>query len=303
MSCHVIATPLNLLSFYLFKKQKSSPTFLVYMLISLTNTWLSIGSFPYTVVMLTGSRDLAFFNNYVFRAVWTVLWEPSIAFSVFLVLMVTTLRTITIVVKRKITVQKSWVIIATASYAAFIWLEVVVMSFFGNFTTDEDAIPYLNHDVKLFNLILQILSFVELAFPVVPLVILTCLTSSTLLKSAQNPGTSNRSAALKKDATVTVITFTVVFIALKLPLFVCFIRWIPFLVTDYQYDIFGGPNVYLDLYSWPVAYIVLIQVNALTSPLIYLSRMTWFRAGMVRLVTSAGLSSVTRASNTSCNEN
>ena len=295
--CHVIATPLNIISFFLFKKRKCTPTFLVYMLISLTDAWLSLGSFPYTLIMFTGTRNMLLLRNYTFLAVWTVLWEPSVAFAGFLVLTITVLRTVTIVVRKALLIKRRWVVTAIVVYAAFIWLEIIVMGFNGKFITDSDCIPYLIHKNRAVNLFQNVLSMVVLAFPVLPLILLTCVSSVTLVKSAQMPGISNRSATLKIDATVTVILFTVLFIILKIPLIVCYIRWIPFLFYNFDNDIFGGPSIYTQFYGWPVSYILLVQVNAMLSPFIYLSRMRWFRRCFRQLVTEARIPSVARTSN------
>ena len=286
--CHLLGTPLNIISFYLFRQQKNSPIFVVYKLITLTDAWLSIGGFPLTLVMIDGTRDLGFFRNYTFVSVWTILWEPSVSFSMFLVMMVTSVSMIKIT-GRQSGVRMERLVSAIVTYVLFVWTELFVISFFGTFTqSPTEIVPYLLiPDYPALNKSQLILSTLLLALPIIPILIMTGITTVTLVRSAHNHTSSARSASLKMEATWTVITFTVVYIICKLPLVVADIRWIQKIITNFEseFDLLGRPTVYLRCYNWPVAYIILTQISALLNPFIYLVRMSWFRQGARQLVT------------------
>ena len=86
---------------------------------------------------------------------------------------------------------------------------------------------------------------------------------------------------MKNQATVTVLIFTLVYILCNIPVLVSLTRFSIQKASEWTIDIFGEPGVFVNYYIWPLTYITLVQTNSLLNPMIYLVRMSWFRARVV----------------------
>lgn len=297
--CTLIGCPLNLLSFIMFRRQKRSANYLVHMVIALCDSWISFNGIPYALSMLSGSREQVLFGSKVYRTFWAMTWDPFVFFSIYLVLVLSLLRTIKLA-SRLVVIKEQYVIAALVAYATFLGTRVVVaVIFLGEFIIPENnTYPFFvakegYPDVELY------LSIACLTFPPIPIIV-SALISTFVLRSHRNKQGNSKTRKLRHQATVTVLIFTCLYIACNIPVLLSAIRFVTLLATNFTVDIFNGPTVFLEWYIWPLTYIVLVQTNALLNPLVYIVRMSWFRAGVKQLLITRGLiSSGMRAEDTS----
>ena len=285
--CMVIGTPLNLLSFLLFRNQKRTPNYLVHMVIALCDSWISFNGYPYALSMLSGSRQKVLFGNKVFRTLWAMTWDPFVFFSIFLVLVLGMLRTIKLAF-RLVVLREKYVVMVLVTYATFLITRVTVaVIFLGEFVIPPlNTYPFFSPKDGYPNIELY-LSITCLIFPPVPIV-LSALVSAFVLRSRRNQQSRNKK--LRHQATVTVLIFTCLYLTCNIPVLLSAIRFVIQLATSFKVDIFNGPTVFLEYYIWPLTYVVLVQTNALLNPMVYFVRMSWFRAGVKEFLARRGLS-------------
>ena len=297
--CMLVGTPLNLLSFLMFRNQKRSATYLVHMVIALCDSWISFNGYPYAMSMLSGNRDKVLFSNKIYRTLWAMTWDPFVFFSIYLVLVLSLLRTIKLAC-RGVVLREGYVITALVAYAAFLLTRVIVaVIFLGEFVIpDFNTYPFFAPK-EGYPTIERYLSIVCLTFPPIPIVT-SALISAFVLRSRSNQQSKNRK--LRHQATVTVLIFTCLYLTCNIPVLLSSIRFVILLATSFQMDIFNGPTVFLEFYIWPLTYVVLVQTNALLNPLVYIIRMTWFRAGVKALFVQKGLISAAVGPNESGGE-
>jgi len=288
--CTLVGTPLNLLSFFMFRNQKRSANYLVHMVIALCDSWISFNGYPYAVTMLSGNRQPLLFSDKVFRTLWAMTWDPFIFFSIYLVLVLSVLRTVKLAC-RVIVVQERHVVVALVAYATFLLTRVIVaVSFLGEFLIpDHNAYPYFEHR-KGYPTVELYLSIACLIFPPIPIVT-SALVSAFVLRSRRNQQSKNRK--LRHQATVTVLMFTGLYLICNIPVLLAAIRFLIMLATNFKRDIFRKHGdttpVFLKHYLWPITYLVLVQTNALLNPLVYFIRMSWFRKGVQEMFVRRGL--------------
>ena len=116
--CTILGVPANAYSLYFFlNKTRDLPT-CMYIVISATDILTCVMVLP-VGICLSAHRDPLMFDSTVFCSVWGLTWELIPYYSVFLVFMLSFMRTVVLV--RPLTRIKKSVIIATmAIYGTFI---------------------------------------------------------------------------------------------------------------------------------------------------------------------------------------
>ena len=260
------------------------------MIIALCDSWISFNGYPYALSMLSGSRERVLYSSKVFRTLWAMTWDPFVFFSIYLVLVLSLLRTLKLAC-RLVVVQERHVVVALVAYATFLLARVTVaVIFLGEFIIPPlNSYPFFQVKEGYPNVELY-LSIACLVFPPIPIVV-SALVSAFVLRSRRNQQSKNKK--LRHQATVTVLIFTCLYLTCNIPVLLSAIRFVIRLATSFHPDddIFNGPTVFLEHYIWPLTYVVLVQTNALLNPLVYFIRMTWFRAGVRALFVRRGLMS------------
>ena len=276
LTCLLVGTPLNIIAVVYFRRQKPSASSAVYIAIALTDAWISLNGYPYFILMLN-KRKPTLFSNYNFMQFWGISWEPFPYFSVYLVLVISIMRTLKVarplvVIKRRVACA---VILAYAVFLVGRYLIGFLM--FGRYNMDIfDTYPYMKINNAVYEVIDFYLALICIAFPIIPIIISAVICIVTLLK--QSTKTSCQSANKRRGkATVTVLVFTLVYILCNIPVFLCIGRYA--VLTMFHVDLMSGPNqnLFLVRYFWPMTYISLVQLNSLLNPFVYLCRMDDFR--------------------------
>ena len=288
----LIGTPANIISFiYFYRQTPYTALSTLYTVIAATDAWISLNGYPNAVLLLS-SRDPGLFGDYTFRQLWGLTWEPMPYFSVFLVLVISLMRTVKIVWPTHQVKQKH-VVILIGSYAAFLVVRFLVgFSFFGKYGLNElyPEYPYMQITNKTYMAFDLYLSLVSLAFPIVPIIVSASISMTMLILSKKTTASTHRSDKIKNYATVTVLIFTLVYICCNIPVFLCYLRYATWKLSDWKVDIFHGPSVFLDRYIWILTYITQVQLNSFLNPCVYLLRMGKFRSYLKELVTGAATS-------------
>ena len=165
-------------------------------------------------------------------------------------------------------------------YIVYLYLVSSGVLFFGQYILlPYDAYPYMSITSPWYEIVDFYLAVLCMALPIIP--ILAC--SGVCIASLLAPAPTRRNQAptrLRSRATVTVLLFTLVYLACNIPVFMCIARYA--VLSLWHVDFLGsGPDVFLLRYFWPITYISLVQVNSLLNPFVYLYRMCEFRYSVV----------------------
>jgi len=291
--CLVVGTPLNLISFLFFLKQKRTPTFIVYSVIALTDAWICFNGFPHALLMLAQRQPLLF-SNYTFRQVWGLSWSPLPYFSVFLVLMMSVLRAVK--VTQPFRPDLHHVLLIVLTYLACLVAHFSAgLLFFGSYEMrgerrsgqgceyPHEAYPFIHISDAAYTSVELYLAVMLLAAPVVPINISAGVTLAAISKSRRNPASTSHVRELKTRATVTVLLLIAVYTTCNVPVLLCILRYTIFKLSEWSLDILGDEvTVFRSRYMWPLSYVTLVQLNSLVNPLLYFTRMRSFRREVVK---------------------
>ena len=275
--CLLVGTPANILSFLYFRKQAPTASSVLYSVISLTDTWICFNGYP-TAVLLLSNRSPALFEDFTFRQLWGLTWEPFPYFSVSLVLMISLTRTIKIVAPM-VQIKRKHVLIPVIGYAVFLAVRFLVgFIFFGKYEMiPYGTYPFIHITDQTYTNFDLYLAMILLAFPIIPIIVSAAISTTVLMLSKNSSVSTPSTDKVKNQASVTVLIFTAVYIGCNVPVFLCYLRFAIFKLSGWKTDIFNGPSVFLNRYIWLLTYIASVQLNSLLNPCVYFSRMTDFR--------------------------
>ena len=292
--CMLVGIPGNILGLrFFYSKTRAAPdrVTLLYIFICSTDTLTSITHLPVTIAMFRG-RQPGVFNHLLFCALWEVLYTILQKISIFLVLLISTSRTIAIL-KPLYKIRIRTVIYSVVGYLMLLVLIPVVQSaaprLRGEFKYSWDgAYCYYNFERKFehaINLVLvgvpPILTFINLLLSVSSL-----FAAESRRSRMKSPKTKTRIAeAWKYEASITIVMFTSLFLLCNIPLFINLLHNMTTTFFGVEY-----PGVYFSTrfmfwYSWHIAKMESVVVNAALNPLLYYSRMKSFRTWSRQVLT------------------
>ena len=224
-------------------------------------------------------RDPTLFENYYYRQFWGVTWEPIPYYSIFLVLVISVLRTFAMI--KPLTVVPTKLIIGILiGYICFLEIRFWIgMLAFGDYTfSPPSAYCFINITNIHYQKIDLYLAISLYSLPIIPIILSSIISVIFLFLSSLNPVISKNSKRTRKhQATITVLIFTSIYIVCNIPVFITSL-WFS-LIIFYQINILDqdNNNYYLKYYNWLLSYIILVQVNAGLNPIVYFTRMRDFR--------------------------
>ena len=290
--CALVGIPGNIfgLFYFAFKTRRDRVT-LLYIVICGVDTLTSFSHLPVAIALFRG-RKPGVFNNHLFCALWESLYTILQKTSIFLVLLLSVSRTIAIVKP----FYKIRIITVMCSVVAYVFililipvLQYVVIPLRGEFKYSWDgAYCYYNFEMKFehaVNLIMvglpPILTFISFLVSIIRL---------TADRKKVGPGAkAKESQKWKYRASVTIVLFTTLFLVCNLPLFINMLHNMTtrFFGVDYPGVYFGTRFMYW--YSWHVAKMESVVVNAALNPVLYFWRMNKFRDWCVDVVVCRGV--------------
>ena len=285
--CSVIGLPANIAALCFFTQQRKQTqtnrqscevlrdhTLIfntIYIFIICTDISILSTTFPIAEGFLN-SRNPVIFSNSIFCTVWGIIWNILPFFSVFLVLTMSSIRTI-ILVKPRVKVRQVTVTCCILIYLLLLLIRGTVSVFLDSAHyryTPSDQYCWEDRTSPQYELAQLSIAGTLLALPVLP-IIFSCLVSVVLLSSRTSRRASTQSSNLQLHASVTVIIVTVVYILLNFPNFLNYCVYVDLRVR-------GGDMVdrynssFLWNYSWNLTYVMGVAVNSCVNPIVYLLR-------------------------------
>ena len=203
-------------------------------------------------------------------------WEPLPYYSIFLVLLISVLRTI-VLVKPLHHIPSRAVKVIMCAYAAFLivrfWIGALL---FGSYKYEySSAYSWIHIHNVAYKWTDLYLSMALIALPILPILASTGITAYFILRRTLQRSVSR----VKRHAAVTVLIFTCVYIVCNIPVLTTIVWFSILTFTSWTHDIFdpSRASVFTNYYIWPVTFVILVQFNAGLNPLIYLFRMVEFR--------------------------
>ena len=287
LTCLLIGTPSNLTALIYFSKKRSrdTPT-LLYVTITLTDTVTCLLVTPVAISMFSG-REPGLFSNSTFCNFWGMLWEIQPYYSVFLVFMLTVLRTVSLVKPLLVTKTKH-VLAVLVGYYLFLVIRFTagLAGDLGRYRYEtKDGYPYNHFTSTWFAQWDIIAGVVLLAFPIIPVAV-SCVMSVYIVRSSVaacqediSRGSRGRGRNSKHRATTTILLLTTIYIVFNIPVFINYIRLAIIVFGPTHTDFLNpdGNNRFVHAYSWLFTYIMSVALNALVNPIVYFFRMVRFR--------------------------
>lgn len=286
--CTIVGVIGNTLACFFFSsKSRRDLVTCLYIVINVTDIVCSFTHLPVTVSLLR-CRTPGIFNNYLFCALWETVFCIMQKFSIYLVLLLSITRTIAIV-KPFYKIKSKSVLYSLLLYLVLLTifpiLQYCITSLRGEFKFSwEGAYCYYNFKLKfehIINLILvgmpPIITFATFVLS------LTKLHTSAKLKACSQRKNSMFKERGKHRASITIAMFTGIFLMCNLPYFINLVQNMTttFMGVKYPGAYFSSRFMYW--YSWHIAKIDSVVMNAALNPVLYLCRMKRFRAWLVVL--------------------
>ena len=301
MLCLLIGFPGNLISLFFYSRRKSFAS-LIYSCICGLDVFTSLISIPVTI-SLFNHRMPGILANQIFCVGWNVVFYFLTRMSMFLVMLLSVSRTIAIVfpfyqMRKIVFLASSGIYILIM----FIWSGLVVHYGGADMFYSYDKVNvYCYYELfkvgNSFAQIEQILFVLSLGIP--PIVTLISFTIS-VNKLARKSSVSHMSDR-NRQASVTLASFTGLFLICNAP---CFANNVVYMVGSFL-GIYPRPfymSTFMFFYSWVLAEVVSVVVNAALNPVLYYFRIQALRRwtmSCVKGLIEKGLSSPNRYPSTS----
>ena len=294
--CALVGIPGNILgaSFFTSTNKKDRVT-LLYITICCIDSVTSITHLPVTMAMFRG-RKPGMFNSYLVCVVWEILYTILQKMSIFLVLLLSTSRTVAIVkpfYKMRIKTVMGCVVGYLIILVLIPLLQHIIPPLRGEYKYSWDgAYCYYNFEMKFehaVNLVMvglpPILTFVTLIVSITKLYFSAKKSVSSQQSKCRDSPRARTIERRKNQATITIAIFTTLFLVCNFPLFINMMHNMTTRFFGVKY-----PGVYFSTrfmywYSWHIAKMESVVVNAALNPVFYYCRMKRFRKWCNLLIT------------------
>ena len=287
VACLLLGAPSNLTALIYFSKKRSrdTPT-LLYVTITLTDTVTCVLVTPVAITLFLG-RSPGMFGSFTACNVWGLLWEIQPYYSVFLVFMLTILRTVSLV-KPLFVIKTRRVFAVLIGYYLFLLVRFIVglAANLGRYRYEaKDGYPFNHFTNEWFARWDIVAGVVLLAFPIIPVAVSGVMSvyivrsSVSACQEEVSSNTRGRGRNSKHRATTTILLLTTIYIVFNIPVFINYIR-LAIIVFAPNHRDFLNPdnnNRFVHAYAWLFTYIMSVALNALVNPIVYFFRMARFR--------------------------
>ena len=204
-------------------------------------------------------------------------------FSVFLVAILSITRALTLLLRKFI--RKRFTVSIISVYGIFLLIRAIVLvatKYEHYYYYEQDVYCWPSSEMPWCQQLIEILNVVQLALPIVP-ILLSCASSTyIILASIRTSDQSSVGDAMKIKATITIIIVTTVYILCNIPVFM---NQVLYTIHTIKYgDAWPGPyysSGFMLNYSWGITGVVCVALNSAANPIIYFFRMKRFRAASV----------------------
>ena len=272
--CFLFGTAGNVVSLsYFMSTKRSTLTEQLYTAICSIDACTCVFQFPVMVSLLT-NRKPGLFDNLAFCGVWSVVFEFLQVTSIFLVMLISLTRMISITFPF-IKLYKRLVIFSFVAYCVISCIPLV-MGIHVQFTfyyIGDLSYCVKGTRVSWFNNLHNFFSSMQMGIP--PLIIFISFVVSTLqLRRSMNAAAQERN----RKASTTITIFTFIFLVCNFPCFVLLVLFTIQKVLKQAYPgYFFSINMFMSLHSWSVAKVGFVVLNASVNPIMYVFRMQRLR--------------------------
>eukprot|EP00116_Pleurobrachia_bachei_P007155 sb/3467417/ len=227
----------------------------IYITIATCDLLVTASVLPQIEGYLSRGRDSHLFCNTIFCTIWGVLWEVLPYFNVILVACLSFSRLVTLV--RPMAQLRVKVFRASAvGYLIILVVSRTLPGALGNGSFKFDR-GVLYCFLKTNNWLIQgVTCAVQIALPIIPIAG-SCIWSIAKIHSLSSKfGKGTRTVERNRDATLTVILFTVIYLVYNLPIFMNYLLFIRVWMGDGQMYLEHYSTPFLYWYSWNVSFIV-----------------------------------------------
>ena len=271
MLCFVIGIPGNLVAmrYFLLESRMTSYLFLSTAVVDVVS--LLVKCVPISVSLLNHREDTLFRTDIACN-ILGMLQNATIMASVFIVAVLSSTRTFSLVFPLKLVNRKVVAVLMLVYFLILMVHEIlpVALNKLTFFYSSEDVICW---DAGVWSLYDDIFDSLFLALPIVPIAICCIVSCHQVYFSQQNKISKSR---LKSSATITIILYTVTYIIFNMPNFINYVLWN---ITSIMYA-WPGPlysSTFMQYYSWNISGELCLVMNSTVNPLIYLFRIQRYR--------------------------
>ena len=278
----LLGTPTNILSFLYFYRTRALPSSLLHSLMNLTDLVICLLVCPLPAVTNILSTDLTSFNWQPICYIWYTLQMVAIRYSVFLIGVVSVVRTYSIVrplaggLKRRYLafILPSYIIYMIGRLAIFVMYDLKP-GYYHPMRVCLILITDPNNAVHIFAWMIS--DFVEMLAPMAIILISCTLTVLHLKRTGINQHSDR-----KRRATITVLILTVIYIVFNLPY--CIDRILVFITQFSRGKISPYANLYLNrpaIYFGVKSTIINLQfmgaISSVINPIVIIIRVNMIR--------------------------
>ena len=277
LSCFLIGTLGNIVSFLYFRTKRKEISTVIYTMIAVNDVLISILILPIGLSYWFERQPGLLFGNKIGCGVFFYLWETALAFSIFLVICLSVTRTICLLspfTQQKVKYLVCAVVLYVGSTLAVLiraqTLEGAELMFFPWYARVELTFTQTPDQGVLLALeIFRLLAYVAPAF----VVAVSCVLSTVLLTRGSEEMQQRDLQRSRNRATVTILLFALLYGTCNIPLVVNI-----FLLTCSSH--MGNMEWYHGLYQFDTHYYffnaittLLLAVNSAANPILYLWRL------------------------------
>ena len=275
--CTVVGLPGNLVSLiYFYSASRRDFSSLIYIIVCSIDICTCVVHTP-VMIALYNSRRPGIFSENIFCVTWIVVFNYVQKMSMFLVMVFSVARTVTLIFLRY-KIRKTYLISAFLAYTAFliVW-DILIYIYSGSYTwygyNELEVYCYYDVLVKPLSYIIQLIRAICIGLP--PIV--TLISFTTFIYKLQRKSHVSRRNKKKHQAAVTMAMFTALFLTCNLP---CLLNYITYftdrlLYNQYYSPIYSPP--FMAYYSWVISDVVCTVLNAALNPVLYYYRMKHVR--------------------------
>ena len=270
--CTVVGLPGNLLSLIFFCSANRRGSSFIYTMVATIDICTCVFHLPSMIALYSG-RKPGIFGNKTFCVTWMVAFTYVQLMSMFLVMLLSVSRTITLIFLRY-QVKKKFLVAAFLAYTCFLNLWHIIAHVFGG---PNQWYGYHEFDVQCYRyLSTKPVSYIEQLMRAICISIPPILTSISFVLvtyKLSRKGLVSNTNKRKHQAVVTIAMFTALFLVCNLP---CLLNNTTYFVSKLLHD-WPGPiysQPFMTYYSWVISDVLCTVLNAALNPILYMYRMS-----------------------------
>ena len=258
----------------------------LYIAVAIADVSICVAQVPVLVSLLSHRARVLFSLSFVCIG-WRLLFKSLQRFAVFLVLLLSVSRTIGLMWPLK-SVNKKAVLGSMYGYLVYIVVEAAAMGSQEGYSWDRTGVYCFENGYQPTSTAYTSLYTASLGLPAIIIFfsfIISVLVMKRSMSSSNGLGVAKSTSrdSTKKQATVTIIVFTLTYIICNIPHFINMVAWIVTMSLPgctQNNSCYPGPlynNSFMYWFSWNISEVLSVLVNCACNPVIYYFRIAKFR--------------------------